>query len=140
MRPAVLTLLLLCLSLTLRPASAQAQTWAVVKVERTSQGFVTEKSPMGTEKKLLVFGKKNEYLNITVSYQAAKNAPTAGQFKVRDEKGDTVGKQTFYLRGATNVVVMSFQGDWTSLDGLALEGPGGKRHPLGKAKAPPKKK
>lgn len=125
-------------------ASAQAPTWTVTKVERSETGFVEETKLNPTTgltetKKLLVFGKKNEFLHITMTVRPDKKGalPFGDNFKVVvDENGKqkVVGKRTFYLKGMNNVVTMVFQGDWTSLDGLTLLGPGSSTYALGKKK------
>lgn len=122
------------------PASAQAPTWTVTKVERSDMGSVTETklnpiSGLHETKHLLVLGKKNEFLTISMSVRPDKKGavPTGDDFKVVNEKKDPVGKQTFFLKGKNNnLVTMVFQGDWTTLDGLSLAGPG-RNHALGKA-------
>lgn len=122
------------------PASAQP-TWTVAKIERSDQGVVAETkinpiSGLTETKNQLVFGKKNEFLTLTIGVQPDKkgSVPSTNDFKVQDENGKRVGKQTYFLRGKGNVIVLVYQGDWTSLDGLTLEGPGGRSQPLGKKK------
>lgn len=146
MRLPIQSLLLFSLSLVwLNPASAQAPTWTVNKVERSDMGSVTETklnpiSGLHETKHLLVLGKKNEFLQITMTIRPDKKGalPTGNDFKVVDAEKKPVGKQTFFLKGKNNnVVTMVFQGDWATLDGLSLEGPG-RSHALGKV-APKKK-
>lgn len=127
------------------PTLAQAPTWSVTKVERSDQGFVTETklnpiSGLHETKNLLVFGKKNEFLKITMSARPDKKGffPTSHDFKLLDEDGKPAGKQTFFLKGKDNSITLVYQGDWAKLDGLTLEGPGPRSHPIGKAV--PKKK
>ena len=124
----------------LNAASAQAPTWTVTKVERSDMGSVTETklnlmTGLTETKHLLVLGKKNEFLTITMTVRPDKKGgvPTSIDFKVVDADKKSVGKQTFFLKGKNNnLVTMVFQGDWTTLDGLSLEGPG-RSHAIGKA-------
>lgn len=123
-------------------SSAFAQpAWTVAKIERSDQGIVAETklnliSGLTETKNQLVFGKKNEFLTLTIGFQPDKKGavPSPMDFKVQDADGKRVGKQTYFLRGKGNVIVLVYQGDWTSLDGLTLEGPGGRSQPLGKKK------
>jgi hypothetical protein len=124
------------------PASAQAQAWTVTKVERSDQGFVTTTrinptSGLTETKHDLVFGKKNEFLKFSISVRPDKKGgfPDGTDFKLVDADGKAAGKQTFFLKGKdNNLITMVYQGDWSSLDGLTLEGPGARKYPLSRKK------
>jgi hypothetical protein len=134
---ALLTLVFTCAGVN----SASAQNWNLLKIERSDQGVVAETklnpiSGLTETKNMLVFGKKNEFLKLSIAAGPDKRGafPTALDFKLADDNGKRPGKQTFFLKGKDNVIIIYYQGDWTSLDGVTLEGPGGRTVPLGKKK------
>lgn len=123
------------------PAFAQAPNWVLAKVERSDQGIVSETkinpiSGLTETKSQMVFGKKNEFLKLSISFRPDKNGrvPSTLDFKLVDS-GDAkrAFKKTYFFR-KDNVIIIYFQGDFTNLDGLTLVGPGGRNQPLGKNK------